>query len=461
MAYDYDLFTIGAGSGGVRASRLAAMTGAKVGVAEEHRPGGTCVVRGCIPKKYMVYASEYSRSLEHMKGYGWSVDNPRYDHGVFMDKMHREVDRLSGIYARNLRNAGAELIDDRAEFVDPHTLRLIKSGRTVTAKKILIATGAAPTMPKEIEGVELAISSNEIFHLEELPKHIAIFGGGYIAVEFAAIMNGLGVNTCLIYRGEMVLRGFDDDVRTHVHDELKRKGVKVITHASPKKITKQDDGRLHVALDNGESVTANVVMLATGRDPHTKGLGLEKAGVEINKKGAVIVDDFSRTNVEHIFAVGDVTDRMNLTPVAIREGQAFAMSEFMNQPTSFDHADVPTAVFTQPPVGTVGLTEAQARQKFGMIDIYKVKFRPMKDMLTGDEERVLMKIVVRAEDDRVVGVHIVSPHAHEIIQAVAIAVKMGATKKDFDRTCALHPSIAEELVTIKEKWVAPELTTTA
>jgi glutathione reductase (NADPH) len=376
-----------------------------------------------------------------------------------MDKLHREVDRLSGIYARNLRNAGAELIDDRAEFVDPHTLKLIKSGRTVTAKKILIATGAAPTMPKEIEGVELAISSNEIFHLEELPKHIAIFGGGYIAVEFAAIMNGLGVATCLIYRGETVLRGFDDDVRTHVHDELKRKGVKVVTHASPKKITRQDDGRLRVALDNGESVTANVVMLATGRDPNTKGLGLEKAGVEIDKKGAVVVDEFSRTNVEHIFAVGDVTDRMNLTPVAIREGQAFAMTEFMNQPTSFDHADVPTAVFAQPPVGTVGLTEAEARRKFGMIDIYKVKFRPMKDMLTGDEERILMKIVVRAEDDRVVGVHIVGPQAHEIIQAVAIAVKMGATKKDFDRTCALHPSIAEELVTIREKWVPPELTT--
>ncbi len=288
-----------------------------------------------------------------------------------------------------------------------------------------------------------------------------VVGGGYIAVEFAAIMNGLGVSTCLVYRGQTVLRGFDEDVRTHVHEELKRKGVKVVTHASPTKIAKTDDGRLRVALDNGEAVSANIVMLATGRDPHTQGLGLEKAGVEIDKKGAVIVNEFSRTNVAHIFAVGDVTDRMNLTPVAIREGQAFAMTEFMNQPTSFDHADVPTAVFTQPPVGVVGLTETEARQKFGMIDIYKVKFRPMKDMLTGDEERVLMKIVVRAEDDRVVGVHIVAPQAHEIIQAVAIAVKMGATKKDFDRTCALHPSIAEELVTIREKWVALELTTTA
>jgi glutathione reductase (NADPH) len=428
-----------------------------VGVAEEYRPGGTCVVRGCIPKKYMVYASEFSRSIEHMKGYGWSVENPRYDHSAFMDRMHREIDRLSGVYGRNLRNAGAELIEDRAEFVDPHTLRLVKSGRTVTAKKILIATGAAPIMPKEIEGVDLAISSNEIFHLEELPKHIVIFGGGYIAVEFAAIMNGLGVNTCLVYRGETVLRGFDDDVRTHVHDELKRKGVKVVTHASPKKIEKLGDGSLRVALDNGEAVAANVVMLAVGRDPHTRGLGLDKAGVKTNKKGAVVVDEFSRTNVEHIFAVGDVTDRMNLTPVAIREGQAFAMTEFLGQPTAFDHADVPTAVFVQPPVGTVGLAEADARRKFGAVDIYKVKFRPMRDMLTGDEERVLMKIVVRAEDDRVIGVHIVGPQAHEIIQAVAIAVKMGATKKDFDRTCALHPSIAEELVTIKEKWKPPEL----
>ncbi|MBI1358793.1 MAG: glutathione-disulfide reductase [Alphaproteobacteria bacterium] len=457
MAYDYDLFTIGAGSGGVRASRLVAMTGAKVGVAEEYRPGGTCVVRGCIPKKYMVYASEFGRAIKHMEGYGWSVENPRYDHGAFMDRLHREVDRLSGIYARNLRNAGAELIDDRAEFVDAHTLRLVKSNRTVTAKKILIAVGAAPAFPGEVEGAELAISSNEIFHLETLPKHIAIFGGGYIAVEFAAIMNGLGVNTCLVYRGETVLRGFDDDVRTHVHDELKRKGVKVVTHASPTKLEKIADGRTRVSLDNGESVTADVVMLATGRDPATKGLGLEKAGVNVNSKGAVIVDDYSRSSVEHIFAVGDVTDRLNLTPVAIREGQAFAMTEFMDQPTAFDHTDVPTAVFVQPPVGVVGLTEAEARKKFGKIDVYKVNFRPMKDMLTGDEERVLMKIVVRAEDERVLGVHIVGPEAHEIIQAVAIAVKMGATKKDFDNTCALHPSIAEELVTIKEKWTPPEL----
>lgn len=456
MAYDYDLFTIGAGSGGVRASRLAAMAGAKVGVAEEDRSGGTCVIRGCIPKKYMVYASEFGRSIEHMKGYGWKVEGASYDHNLFMDRMHREIDRLSGIYARNLRNAGAELIDERAEFVDPHTLRLTKTGRTVTAGKILIATGGWPTLPKDVEGIEHAITSADMFHLEELPKHIIVIGGGYIGVEFAGVMNGLGVDVCIAIRKDTVLRGFDEDVRTHVHDELKRKGVKVITNATPRKIEKVGD-KLTVHFSNGETASGDKVLFATGRDPNVKGLGLEKAGVKLNERGAIAVDEHSRTNVPHIFAIGDVTDRINLTPVAIREGQAFAQTEYMNRPTTFDHADVPHAVFAQPPVGVVGLTEAEARQKHGVVDIYKTKFRPMKDMLTGDEERVLMKIVVRAEDDKVVGVHIVGPDAPEIIQAVAIAVKMGATKADFDRTCALHPSIAEELVTMREKFVPPEL----
>ena len=456
MAYDYDLFVIGAGSGGVRAARLAAMTGKKVAVAEEYRAGGTCVIRGCVPKKYMVYASEFGRSIHHMKGYGWTVENASYDHNLFMDKMHREVDRLSGIYARNLRNAGVEIIEERAEFSDPHTLKLVKSGRTVTAAKILIATGGAPVMPNDVEGIELAISSNEMFHLDSVPEHIAIVGGGYIAVEFAGIMSGLGARVCLVYRGETVLRGFDDDVRTHVHEELKRKGVKVITNAAPKSL-KKDGGKITMTLSNKETVTADKFLFAVGREPHTKGLGLEKAGVKLNDKGAVVVDDYSRTNVPHIWAVGDVTDRVNLTPVAIREGQAFAQTEFMDKPTSFDHADIPHAVFSQPPVGVVGMTEADARKAFGMVDIYKTRFRPMKDMLTEDEERVLMKLVVRAEDERVVGVHIVGPDAPEIIQAVAIAVKMGASKADFDRTCALHPSIAEELVTLREKFVPPEL----
>jgi glutathione reductase (NADPH) len=456
MAYDYDLFVIGAGSGGVRASRLAAMAGARVAVAEEHRAGGTCVIRGCIPKKYMVYASEFGRSLKHMEGYGWKAGDAAYDHSLFMGRMHREIERLSGIYARNVRNAGAELIDDRAEFVDPHTLELKKSGKRVTAGKILIATGGWPVMPKEVEGIEHAITSNDMFHLEEVPKRIAIIGGGYIAVEFAGIMNGLGAEVCLVYRGGTVLRGFDEDVRTHVHEELKRKGVTVIVNASPTRIEKSG-AQFTTHLTNSESVMSDKVLFAVGRDPNTKGLGIEKAGVKLNEEGAVEVDEYSRTSVPHIFAVGDVTDRMNLTPVAIREGQAFAQTEFMNLPTAFDHADVPHAVFAQPPVGVVGLSEAEARKQFGKVDVYKTVFRPMKDMLSGDEERVLMKIVVRAEDERVVGVHIVGPDAPEIIQTTAIAVKMGASKADFDRTCALHPSIAEELVTMREKFVPPEL----
>jgi glutathione reductase (NADPH) len=456
MPYDYDLFVIGAGSGGVRASRLAAMAGAKVAIAEEDRAGGTCVVRGCIPKKYMVYASEFGRSLKHMEGYGWKAEKASYDHNLFMDRMHREVDRLSGIYARNVRNAGAELIDERAEFLDPHTLKLTKSGRTVTAAKILIATGGRSVRPAEIDGVELAMTSNDMFHLESIPKHILIIGGGYIAVEFAGVMNGLGAEVCLAIRKDLVLRGFDEDVRTHVHEELKRKGVKVITNVGPLRIEKEG-GKLKTTFANTECVTADKVLLAIGRDPNTLGLNLDKAGVKLDKDGAIEVDNNSRTSVPHIFAVGDVTDRMNLTPVAIREAQAFAQTEFMNRPTEFDYANVPHAVFAQSPVGVVGLTEAEARQQFGAVDIYKTKFRPMKDMLTEDEERVLMKIVVRAKDDRVVGVHIVGPDAPEIIQAVAIAVKMGATKADFDQTCALHPSIAEELVTMREKFIPREL----
>jgi glutathione reductase (NADPH) len=458
MAYDYDLFTIGAGSGGVRASRLAAMSGAKVAVAEEFRTGGTCVIRGCVPKKFMVYASEYARALKHMAGYGWKVEGATYDHALFMDKLHQEVDRLSAIYARNLANAGAHLINDRAEFIDAHTVRLVNAGKTVTAEKILIATGAEPAVPAGIEGAELAISSNDVFHLEQLPGCISIFGGGYIACEFAAIFNGLGADVRLIYRGDTVLKEFDDDIRTHVHGEMKRKGVSIVTKASPTKLETLATGQIRSHLDNGEHVDSDVVLMALGRRPATQGLGLEKAGVKTNDKGAVLVDEHSRTNIKNIFAVGDVTDRLQLTPVAIREGQAFAQSEFMTLDTVFDYENVPTAVFTQPPVGTVGLTEAAARKKFGQVDIYKANFRPMKDMLTGDEERVLMKLVVRASDQVVVGCHIVSPDAAEMIQMVAIAVKMGATKQQFDATCALHPSIAEELVTMRDKWKPPEMT---
>ncbi len=461
MSHDFDLFVIGAGSGGVRAARLAAMSGAKVAVAEEYRVGGTCVIRGCVPKKFMVYASEYGRQFKAAIGYGWTANDVAYDHGVFVAAMAAEVDRLSGIYMRNLHNAGVEVIEERAEFVDRHTLELKPSGRRITAAKILIATGGAPwrPTPEELPGVEHTITSNEIFQLGKLPRRLVIVGGGYIAVEFAFVFAGLGVETCLIYRGDAVLRGFDDDVRTHVHEALKEKGVRVITRTVIDTITPsgKDDCPHQVRLRNGMTLDADVIMMAVGRRPAVEGLGLEKAGVGLNDAGAIAVDAFSRTNVENIWAVGDVTDRVALTPVAIREGQAFAETEFYGRPRTFDHDVIPTAVFSQPPVGTVGMSEEEARHTFGKVDIYKTRFRPMKNMLSGDTERMLMKIIVDAATDRVVGCHIVGPDAPEIIQAVGIAVKMGATKADFDATCAVHPSVAEELVTMREKWVDPAL----
>ena len=460
LNYDYDLFVIGGGSGGVRAARLASMSGAKVAVAEEYRMGGTCVIRGCVPKKFMVYASEYGKHIQHAAGYGWSVEGVSYDHEKFASAMHGEVDRLSGIYFRNLSNAGVEIIEERAEFVDAHTLRLKDSGRTVTAEKILIAVGGTPWRPsaEELPGVEHTITSNEIFHLEELPGKLVIAGGGYIAVEFAHVFAGLGVETTLVYRGEEVLRGFDADVRTAVHEGLKEAGVRVITQTVFERIEESNaaDAKYDIHLKNGHCIHGDVIMMAVGRRPNTAGLGCEAAGVETDEKGAVIVDEWSKTNVRNIWAVGDVTDRVALTPVAIREGHAFAETEFYDKPWHFDHADIATAVFTQPEVGTVGLTEAEAREQFGEIDIYKTDFRPMKNALNGDMRRVLMKLVVRASDERMLGVHIVGDDAAEIIQAIGIAIKMGVSKPDFDRTCALHPSVAEELVTMRQKYV-PEM----
>ncbi|MEZ5945671.1 MAG: glutathione-disulfide reductase [Hyphomonas sp.] len=459
-AYDFDLFVIGGGSGGVRAARLAALTGAKVAIAEEYRMGGTCVIRGCVPKKFMVYASAYGKDIRKAAGYGWSAGEVSYDHGTFANAMHAEVDRLSGIYFRNLKNAGVEILEERAEFVDAHTLRLKTSGKEITAEKILIAVGGRPWMPSpdEIPGIEHAITSNEIFHLEALPKHIVIGGGGYIAVEFAHVFAGLGVPTCLVYRGEEVLRGFDADIRTAVHEGLKEAGVRVITGAVFDRIDKceGEDLPLRISLSNGGHIDADVVMGALGRRPNTDGLGCDAAGVALDDNGAVVVDEWSKTNVDNIWAVGDVTDRVALTPVAIREGHAFAETEFYRRPWHFDHADIPTAVFTQPEVGTVGMTEAQARKEHGAVDIYKTNFRPMKNMLNGDMSRVLMKIIVRQSDERVLGVHMVGDDAAEIIQAIGIAIKMGVTKPDFDRTCALHPSVAEELVTMRTKWVPEE-----
>ncbi len=457
MAYDYDLFTIGAGSGGVRAARIASQNGAKVAIAEEFRTGGTCVIRGCVPKKFMVYASEYRNAFKEAAGFGYELGEIKYDHKTFIKALGNEVERLSQIYARNLNNAGVELIRERAEIVDAHTVRLKDSGKTFTAERILVAVGGTPSLPDGIDGAEHIISSNEIFDITELPKSIVIGGGGYIAVEFAHIFAGLGVETHLVYRRDLVLRGFDQDVRETVQEGLKRSGVNVVTDAVFSQVAPSDGAYAYaVKLSNGETLNADVVMGAFGRDPYTKGLGCENAGVELAANGAIKVDEWSRTNVPSIWAVGDVTDRVALTPVAIREGHAFADTEFGVNPWHFDHDKIATAVFTQPPVGTVGLSEEDARKSFGEVDIYKAQFKPMKSALSGDEARVLMKIIVRQSDQVVVGCHIVGPDSPEIIQAVGIAVKMNATKQDFDNTCALHPSLAEELVTMRTKFVPPE-----
>jgi glutathione reductase (NADPH) len=455
--YDYDLFVIGAGSGGVRAARMSAMKGAKVAIAEEYRVGGTCVIRGCVPKKFLVYASAYGKAFKQAEGYGWTTKGVSFDWRTLCNAVHDEVDRLSGIYGKNLHNSGVEVIDDRAEFEDQHTIRLVNSDKTVTAKHILIAVGGTPAR-LDIPGDDLAITSNEAFHLDKLPEHVVINGGGYIACEFAQIFAGLGSEVCLAYRGDTVLRGFDDDIRAHMHEELKKSGVRVITHANTVKIEKTGKGDWKkVHLDTGDVIDADVVMHAVGRKAKTEGLNLEAAGVELAENGSIMVDKFSKTSTDHVYAVGDVTDRIQLTPVAIREGAAFAETVFGNNPTAFDHSDVASAVFTQPPVGSVGLSEADARQKYGKVDIYKSVFRPMKNVLANSDSRMLIKLVVKADDERVVGVHMAGDDAPEIIQAAAIAVKAGLTKGQFDATCAVHPTVAEEMVTLREKWVEPEL----
>jgi glutathione reductase (NADPH) len=454
-SYDYDLFVIGAGSGGVRAARMAAMTGAKVAVAEEYRVGGTCVIRGCVPKKFMVYASEFSQSFKAAQGYGWSHCDAVFDWARFLEAKDIEIARLSGVYVTNLQNAGADILLSRAELRDAHTVALADRDRTFSAGKVLIATGARPSLPP-IPGIELAITSNEAFHLPKLPGSMLIVGGGYIALEFAGIFNGLGVKTTLMYRGPNVLRGFDNDVRSHIETEMQRRGITVILGCQHEKLEKTPEG-IRSSLTSAHQLTTDVVMYATGRDPYTAGLGLENTGVELGKRGAVAVDTYSKTNVENIWAVGDVTDRINLTPVAIREGAAFAQTEFGGRPTAFDHEMVASAVFSQPPIGAVGLTEADARHKHGKVDIYRSVFRPMKSTFYGGDERMLMKLVVHPETQRLLGCHIVGPDAPEMIQMAAIALKMGVTKPQWDDTCAVHPTAAEELVTMREKYVPPEL----
>ncbi|MBB5519128.1 glutathione-disulfide reductase [Amphiplicatus metriothermophilus] len=455
-AYDYDLFTIGAGSGGVRASRMAAMAGARVGIAEEYRVGGTCVIRGCVPKKLLVYAAEFGHAFHEAKGYGWTAQNVSFDWTKLIENKDEEIDRLNGIYIRNLKNAGVDIFETRAVVKGPHTVHLVKEGRDVTAERILIAAGGAPWVDESVPGHELAITSNEAFHLERLPKHVIIAGGGYIAVEFACIFRGLGAEVCLVYRGEDILRYFDRDISVQVHEELKRLGVRVVTQAVFEKIEKLSGDEKRAYLSNGHHIDADLIFWAVGRRPNTAGLGLEEAGVALGRNGAVKVDEWSRSSVPSIFAIGDVTDRVNLTPVAIREGAAFAETEFMGRPTKMDYDFIPKAVFSTPPVGSVGYPEHEARKRFASVDIYKTDFRPMKNTLSGAEHRTLMKLVVDGESDRVVGVHIVGEGAPEMIQCLAIAVKAGVTKRQFDETCALHPTSAEELVLMREKFV-PEM----
>lgn len=448
--YNYDLFVIGAGSGGVRAARLAAKAGARVAIAEDHRIGGTCVIRGCVPKKLLVYASEFSQSFKDAKGFGWTVDWARFDWPTLRDNVQAEVTRLSGLYRGNLHNAGVTIYEDNASVLDAHTVSLRGQGAALTAERILVATGGHTYRPLELKGQELGITSTDAFELEQLPARVLVVGGGYIAIEFASIFSGLGVETTLLYRGDKILRGFDEDIRDHVQEELARTGVKIITKATLKEIKALPEGRRLATLTNNMHLELDQVMFAIGRVPNTSGLGLEGAGVKLAKNGAVVVDRFSRTNVGSIFAVGDVTDRINLTPVAIREAQAFYETEFRANPTAFDHADVASAVFGRPPAASVGYTEAEARAKFKRVHIYRSLFRPMKHILAGNAQKTLMKLIVNDETDAVVGVHLVGPEAPELIQLAAVAVKAKLTKAQWDATCAVHPTAAEELVLMGE-----------
>ncbi|PIE13649.1 MAG: glutathione-disulfide reductase [Rhodobacterales bacterium] len=446
MSFDYDLFVIGGGSGGVRAGRVAAQTGAKVALAEEDRYGGTCVIRGCVPKKLMVFASEFSTAMDDARAFGWTVHAGGFNWDQFHDKLTGELDRLEGVYRNILKNNGVETFDARARLVDPHTVEL-SDGTRKTAKHILLAMGGRPVKPG-IPGEELAITSNEIFHLPELPQNILIVGGGYIACEFAGIMNGLGVKTTQYYRGAQILRGFDGEARGLVAEEMIQNGVELHLGTNVLEMKKVGHG-IWVKATNGDERVFDHVMFATGRAPNTEGVGLEETGVKLGRKGEVLVDDYGQTAVPSVYAVGDVTDRVNLTPVAIREGMAFVDTVFNGTPTKPDHELIPTAIFTQPEMGTVGLSEEDAREQ-GPIEVYCTSFKPMQQSFAGRAARVLMKLVVCADTRKVLGCHIVAPGAGEMIQLAGIAVKMGATKEDFDRTVAVHPTMSEEIVTMKE-----------
>ncbi len=444
--YDYDLFVIGGGSGGVRGARMAAATGAKVAIAESYRYGGTCVIRGCVPKKLLSYASHFHEDFEDAAGFGWSVPEASFDWAKLIANKDREIDRLEGVYEKLLSGAGVAFFHGHARLLDAHTVEV--GDQSFTAETILIATGGAPTFPME-PGWEHGISSNEAFHLEELPKRVVINGGGFIAVEFAGIFNGLGSEVTQIYRGPQILRGFDDDVRNTLAGEIVKKGINLIVETTIDRIEKRQDGLL-LHLSDGSELETDLVMAATGRSPNVHNLGLEEVGVALAKNGAIKVDEYSKTSVDNIYAVGDVTDRINLTPVAIQEAMAFVDTVYRGTPRAMDHADVPSAVFSHPPVGTVGLTEIQARERHGALDIYRSTFRPLKHTLSGRDEKTMMKLIVAKDSQRVVGVHMVGLDAPEIVQGMAVAIKAGATKQVFDATVGIHPTAAEEFVTMRE-----------
>ncbi|WP_428428965.1 glutathione-disulfide reductase [Pararhizobium sp.] len=447
-SFDYELFVIGGGSGGVRSGRLAAAMGKKVAIAEEFRYGGTCVIRGCVPKKLYVYASQFAEHFEDAEGYGWTVGESTFDWKKLVAAKDKEITRLEGLYQKGLANAGAEILHTRAELTGPNTIKLLDSGRTVTAERIVIAVGGHPSSHDALPGHELCISSNEAFDLPELPKAIVIAGGGYIAVEFANIFHGLGVETTLIYRGKEILSRFDQDMRRGLHAAMEQKGIRILCEDLIQSVSKNADGRLVVETKKHGALTADQVILALGRVPNTKGLGLEAAGIAVNERGAIIIDAFSRTSAPGVYALGDVTDRVQLTPVAIHEAMCFIETEYKGNPTSPDHDLIATAVFSQPEIGTVGLSEDEAGKKFEDIEIYRAEFRPMKATLSGRSEKTIMKLVVNAADRKVLGAHILGHEAGEMAQLLGITLKAGCTKDDFDRTMAVHPTASEELVTM-------------